>query len=81
MILRITLVFVMVSIPAFAADWSEKVQIHGFGSWFYGQTDNNNIFYGSEDGEYRNTHFALAIAANPMARLHVFSQVFGDTHQ
>jgi hypothetical protein len=51
-----------------------RVELHGFGGWAYGRTDNENDYLvGNEDGNYENVDFALNIAANPYERfsLHI----------
>jgi hypothetical protein len=48
------------------AGFSQQVdlQLHGYGSWNYGYTDNNNHFVAAgEDGEYDHTQFALNLNA------------------
>lgn len=58
-----------------AQDIEDKVKFHGFGSWAYGKTDGNRYQLGSKDGEYRNTQFALNLAADPFKNLVINAQL------
>jgi hypothetical protein len=53
----------------------DKVDIHGFGNWAYGRTDENTYLIGSESGEYDNILFALNISANPFKDLRLDAQM------
>ncbi|MBI2838255.1 MAG: hypothetical protein HYX75_08080 [Acidobacteria bacterium] len=44
---------------------TERMQIHGFGTWAYGNTDGNEYAVGEADGRYANAQFALNLAAQP----------------
>jgi hypothetical protein len=51
------------------------VNIHGFGGWAYGKTDNmNRYLVGNEDGNYANVDFALNLTANPYEKLSLHIQ-------
>ena len=51
------------------------VEIHGFGGWAYGKTDNENRYLtGNEDGNYDNVNFSLNISANPYEKFSVYFQ-------
>jgi hypothetical protein len=50
------------------------VNLHGFGGWAYGKTDNaNRYLVGNKDGDYNNVDFALNLTANPYEKffLHI----------
>lgn len=61
--------------PAYAQSGS-KVEIHGFGSWTFGDTDGNLYTVGSPDGKYDNVEFALNVSARPMEKLSLVAQIF-----
>jgi hypothetical protein len=66
------------SIPDAVAEetsWSPQVELHGFGSWAYGNTDGNGYLVGSEDGDYGHSNFALNIAAEPIRDLWIRAQI------
>ncbi len=57
------------------AQMAEQVQIHGFGSWAYGKTDNENHYLvGNEDGQYEYLDFSLNISARPNKKLRLYIQ-------
>lgn len=52
-----------------------NISIHGFGSWAYSRTDNDNIYLsGDHDGNYDYFDFALNISAKPHDKLSIFVQ-------
>lgn len=57
-----------------AADDELVTEIHGFGSATYGNTDGNQYLGGDDQGEYRNTRFALAVASSVSEKLRVVAQ-------
>lgn len=59
-----------------ADDLAERVQLHGFGSWTFGDTNVNRYLAGEPDREYRNTTLGLSVDANPSERLRVVGQAF-----
>ena len=67
-----------------AADFG-SVQIHGFGGWAYGVTNNENTYLmGNEDGNYDYVNFSLNLSANPSDRFsaHVqtgFNEEFSES--
>lgn len=63
--------------PSVLAQESESdVKIHGFGTWYYGKTNNENIFLnGNKKGEYENAKFALNVTATPMDKLVINAQL------
>src|SRR6478672_968719 len=59
-----------------AASWREEVALHGFGSWHYGKSSNENIYLEAEkDGSYRASDFSLNLSADITPRLRVVTQV------
>jgi len=66
--------FLFVS-SAFGAPDSNPVEVHGFGFWAYGLTDNNHYLLGDASGVYDHAALALNIAANPHERLSVVGQI------
>lgn len=76
----LVLITVLVSAtPAFSLQADEKSEIHGFGSWQYGDTDGNRYLSGEEDGNYEDFEFALAVAAHPYERLTIDAQLFWES--
>ena len=56
-------------------DMAETIDIHGFGGWAYGKTDNENQYLaGNEDGKYDTVDFSLNITATPYERLSLHVQ-------
>jgi len=52
------------------------VQIHGFGGWAYGVTDNENRYLmGDDDGNYDYVNFSLNLSANPYDRFSAYVQL------
>ena len=52
-----------------------KVEVHGFGSWNYGQTDNNNLYLGGKkNGTSSNSALAINLSGQINDRLSVSSQ-------
>lgn len=72
----IVLAVFLLTVPALAQDLSNTVQIHGFGAWGYGNTNGNRYQLGSDEGNYGHSQFALALSANPVKKLNIFSQLF-----
>jgi len=54
---------------------SEKIAIHGFGGWAYGNTNGNHYLFGSKEGDYDHSQFYLNINANPFERLSIIAQI------
>lgn len=51
------------------------VNVHGFGGWAYGKTDNENRYLmGNQDGSYDTINFSLNISANPYKNLRLYLQ-------
>jgi hypothetical protein len=65
----------MVLAGAPARGQEETHQIHGFGSWAYGNTDANNYLYGRPEGSYRNATFQLNVSATVSERLRIVTQM------
>jgi len=63
-------------IPAGAFD-VESIRIHGYGNWYYGQSD-GNAYLSDEDGDYDNAEFALSFAAQPFEKTTVHLQPFWE---
>ncbi|MBI2571596.1 MAG: hypothetical protein HYV63_31690 [Candidatus Schekmanbacteria bacterium] len=57
-----------------AAQTSEKLAFHGYGSWGYGRTDGNAVSIGTEEGSYENLTVALSVTGQPTERLTVHMQ-------
>lgn len=57
-----------------AQETEQRVQLHGFGSWAYGNTNGNDYLSGSEDGRYDDASFALNVVATHADRLRVVAQ-------
>lgn len=53
-----------------------KVELHGFGSWAYGRTNENFFESGTPGGNWRNANLSLNATATLTDRLTVVSQVF-----
>ncbi|WLE95761.1 MAG: hypothetical protein QTN59_13870 [Candidatus Electrothrix communis] len=46
------------------ANWRDKISLHGFGGWLYGQTDNENVhFLGGWDSEGNGDYFVFSLNA------------------
>ena len=59
-----------------AASWREEIVLHGFGSWAYGKSSNENIYLQADrDGNYRAAGFELNLSADINPRLRVVTQV------
>jgi hypothetical protein len=59
-----------------AASWREEVTLHGFGSWHYGRSSNENIYLEADkEGNYRASDFSLNLSADLTPRLRVVAQV------
>jgi Phosphate-selective porin O and P len=59
----------------FSEDLTQKIQLHGFGDWTFGDTDDNRYLAGEPGREYRHTTLGLAFDANVTDRLRVVGQV------
>lgn len=57
------------------AQSATPVELHGFGTWSYGNSSTNDYLGASRQGEYENARLALNVQAQPDARLHVSGQV------
>ncbi len=70
------LFFMLLCVLDSNAQLAEQIQIHGFGSWAYGKTDNENSYLvGNEDGKYDYLDFALNISATPHENLSLHVQM------
>jgi hypothetical protein len=63
-----------VSTSAGAEDSSQRVEVHGFGSWAYGKTDGNQYLAGDHDGRYDDAILGINVAASLTERLRVVGQ-------
>ena len=64
--------------PAMAQEINH-VEIHGFGSWSYGRSNNGNTYLQAlPEGDYRGSSFALNMSAALGDRMHVFAQTSWD---
>ena len=63
--------------PAFGQDLLQKVNISGFASWGFGNSDTNPYLTAPGDGhnEFDNVDFSLNLAAEPIDRLRITAQV------
>jgi hypothetical protein len=65
---------------AFSEDFSQKIQLHGFGDWTFGDTNANRYLAGEPGREYRHTGLGLAFDATVTDRLRIVGQaVWTDT--
>jgi len=59
----LVLVLLLLAVIVPVNGWSQtfdRLSIHGYGSWIFGQTDNDNRYLaGNEVGNYDNVNFAL----------------------
>ena len=62
-----------------AAAMQDAIQVHGFGGWAYGRTDQNNYMVGTEDGSYSNSYFALNVSASPYEKFSANVQTLWKT--
>jgi len=69
------LVIVMSSLFGLRAQNLEKISLHGFGAWGYGNTNGNHYLIGDEDGDYDHAQFYLNINANPFEKLSIIAQI------
>lgn len=68
------ILFFCLSIAAHALEIS-KVQIHGYGGWAYGKTDENPYLVGTEEGDFEFAQFSLNLSANLYENLRISAQV------
>ena len=74
------LLMVVMATPAVAQ--FGNTQIHGFGQWRYGRTDNNHYLGGDVEGDYSHYQFSLSANAQPASGLRVSGLVnWGETHR
>jgi hypothetical protein len=58
----VLLIVTLLSAEVAYADWRDKIFIHGFGGWMYGQTDNENEhFLGGWDSEGNADYFNFSL--------------------
>ncbi len=57
-------------------DLGEKVQLHGFGGWAFGDTDHNNYLAGEPNRQYRNADLGFTVDASVAEHLRVVAQAF-----
>ena len=76
----IILISIITGIPAFA--WNNDVNIHGFISQGFLQTDTNNYIADAEDGTFQFNEIGLNFITSPMDKLLIgvqfFARDFGD---
>jgi hypothetical protein len=73
---------VFAAAPASAAQLGDKVELHGFASWAYGETDGAHYQFGSDEGEYSHATFHLNINAKVTEKLTISAQVgFVQEHE
>lgn len=69
------LVFLGSAQTALAGNWVEKVEIHGFGDWSYGQTSGENTYlHATPEGSWDFVDFSLALRAELTKALSVSMQ-------
>lgn len=71
---RNALAVLIVFFAAFAAQADELVQIHGFGGWSYGRSQDLSFLGASTKGNADNAQFALNVTAEPYERLNIVAQ-------
>lgn len=72
-------VALLLALPAAAQISMEKLQIHGFGGFSYGNTNNENEYLdGQNDGEYHFQEFNISFDAQPTDKLTIFTQFAFD---
>jgi hypothetical protein len=54
---------------------SERVDLHGFGGWSWGRTDDNRFLGADRDGEYTKANFALKVAAEVHPTVRISAQI------
>ena len=64
--------------PAVAQEVGQRLELHGFGTWTYGNTNANRYLAGTPDGNYRQAAFSLNASAALHPRLTVTAQAFWE---
>ncbi len=74
----LALAAVSAAAPCSAQEPAQRVSLQGFGGWAFGQTDNDNVYgyTANGDGVWKNYYFALNAAAQPMDKLSIRAQAF-----
>ncbi|MEP6729719.1 MAG: hypothetical protein ABJE10_03730 [bacterium] len=69
-----------IAAPAHAQDTSRPVDIHGFGTWAYGRTTDNNYLNGTPEGDYRRSTMALNLSkiVNDKLAIHTQAEIAED---
>lgn len=67
-------VTVVMFLTAFAAQADDLVQIHGFGGWSYGRSQDLSFLGASTKGNADNAQFALNLTSKPYERLTIVAQ-------
>src|SRR5215470_17908955 len=67
----------VVAAPLIGEEFSIKeVSINGYGTWFYGKTDNSNLYFElPKDGSYQSAQGTLSFAAAVSDKLRILTQV------
>lgn len=69
--------FIVFALLCFTLTSMAQVNIHGFGGWAYGKTDNDNYFIiASPDGEWNNYYFSLNLAAEVSDDISINAQMY-----
>jgi hypothetical protein len=63
------------AVTAAQAQETPSLALHGFGSWAYGNTDNNAYLGGLPAGDYRSSNVGLNVQASPIEHLRITTQV------
>lgn len=53
----------------------KNVDIHMYGGWAYGKTNENNYLFGNKDGSFEFSNFSLNVSSNPIRQLKITAQV------
>jgi hypothetical protein len=71
----IALALALASSPLLGQDALSKLELHGYGTWGYGRTPNDNAYlYGRKGGDYSNVDFALNLTVRLGDRLRIHAQ-------
>lgn len=68
------LVLLLAPSTAVGQDLGDKLQIHGFGEWAYGNTDGNRYLIGTNEGRYQNTSLGLNLSYRATDSLNIVGQ-------
>jgi len=69
----VTLIVFLAAVAAQADD--NLIQLHGFGGWSYGRSQNLSFLGATKAGNANNAQFALNLVAKPYERINIISQI------